>query len=125
MEHVKKARSFEDLEVWKEGCDLAEAIYREAREGELRRDYGFRDQLTRAAISIPANIAEGKERQTVPELIRYLYIAKGFGGELRTQIHIAQRIGYFDQTTSQNLSERMTILSKKLGSFFEYSDNKI
>ena len=117
MEQIKRARSFEDLEVWREGCDLSEEIYRVAREGELSRDYGFRDQLTRAAISIPANIAEGKERQTVPELIRYLYIAKGSSGELRTLIHIAQRIGYLDSTTFRDLSERTQILSKKLGSF--------
>ena len=69
-EKKKKKGSFEDLEVWQEGCDLAVEIYGITRKGDLSRDYGFRDQMTRAAVSIPSNIAEGKERETVPELIR-------------------------------------------------------
>ena len=70
MKKDRKTESFEDLEIWREGCDLAVEIYRNARAGELSKDYGLRDQITRAAVSIPANIAEGKERETVAELIR-------------------------------------------------------
>jgi len=112
-----KKGSFEDLEVWKEGCDLAVEIYKHARQGDLSRDHGLRDQMTRAAVSIPSNIAEGKERETVPELIRYLYIAKGSAGELRTHIHIAYRINYLEQASFQELIQRTKILSKKLASF--------
>ena len=119
MRKKHKSTSFEDLEVWREGCDLAVEIYRQAREGELSKDYGLKDQMTRAAVSIPANVAEGKERQTVPELVRYLYIAKGSSGEIRTLIHIAHRIGHIDKTTFQNLLERTYTLSKKLGSFIQ------
>ena len=117
MKKDPKTESFEDLEIWREGCDLAVEIYRNARAGELSKDYGLRDQITRAAVSIPANIAEGKERETVAELIRYLYIAKGSAGELRTHLHICYRIGYIDEGTCGRLIERTKILSKQLSGF--------
>ncbi len=120
MSKSKKVSRFEDLEVWQEGCDLAVQIYKLSREGKLARDYGLRDQMTKSAVSIPSNIAEGKERETAPELIRYLYIAKGSTGELQTQIYIAQRIGYVDEGTSYNLIQQTKVLSKKLGSFIQY-----
>jgi four helix bundle protein len=117
MKEKKQKGSFEDLEVWQEGCDLAVEIYGITRTGNLSRDYGFRDQMTKAAVSIPSNIAEGKERETVPELIRFLYIAKGSAGELRTQIHIAYRIGYIESEVFRGLIKRAELLSKKLASF--------
>jgi four helix bundle protein len=106
MSKSKKVSRFEDLAVWQEGCDLAVQIYRLSREGKLAKDYGLRDQMTKSAVSIPSNIAEGKERETAPELIRYLYIAKGSTGELQTQLYIAQRIGYGDEGTSYNLIQQ-------------------
>jgi four helix bundle protein len=80
--------------------------------------------MTKSAVSIPSNIAEGKERETVPELIRYLYIAKGSTGELQTQLYIAQRIGHVDEGTSYNLIQQTKVLSKKLGSFIQYLRKK-
>jgi len=124
MSKKKKISSFEELEVWKEGCDLAVQIYKLSREGKLARDYGLRDQMTRSAVSIPSNIAEGKERETVPELIRYLYIAKGSTGELQTQMYLAWQIGYVDKGTSYNLIQQIKVLSKKIGSFIQYLRKK-
>jgi len=109
--------SFEELDVWKESCELAVSIYQLANEGKLGRDYALKDQMTRAAVSIPSNIAEGKERETVSELIRFLYIAKGSAGELRTQLYIAYRIGYIEEGVFRQLTERTRRLSGKLGSF--------
>jgi four helix bundle protein len=120
MSKSKKVSRFEDLEVWQEGCDLAVQIYKLSREGKLARDYGLRDQMTKSAVSIPSNIAEGKERETAPELIRYLYIAKSSTGELQTQLYIAQRIGYMAEEKSYNLIQQTKVLSKKLGSFIQY-----
>lgn len=87
---------FEDLEVWQEAVSLAVEIYGVSKSGALSQDFGLRDQLQRAAVSVASNIAEGKERETIPELIRYLYVAKGSSGELKTQLIIAQRIGSID-----------------------------
>ncbi len=80
-------RSFEELDVWQRACKLAVRAY-EILKG--CRDYGLKDQMTRAAISIASNIAEGAERNSKAETIRFLHIAKGSAGELRTQVYIAQ-----------------------------------
>lgn len=82
-------RSFEELEVWKKSCQLAVVIYECLREC---RDYGMRDQMQRAAVSIPSNIAEGCERGG-KDFARFLRIAQGSAAELRTQVYIARKIG--------------------------------
>ena len=84
---------FESLDVWKKGCRLAVDIYKRF---SGCRDYGFRDQICRAAISIPSNIAEGYERNSVKDFIRFLNIAKGSNGELRTQLYIAKELDFIE-----------------------------
>ena len=123
MTDKKKIESFEDLEVWKEGCDLAVLIYKLVQEGKISKDYGLKDQMTRAAVSIPSNLAEGKERETVPELTRYLYIAKGSAGELRTHLYIAFRVGYMDEQTYEDVKGKAKKMSGKLGSFIRSLKN--
>jgi four helix bundle protein len=124
MKDRKKVGRFEDLEVWKEGCDLAVQIYKLSKEGKLGKDFALRDQMTKAAVSIPSNISEGKERETVPELIRYLYIAKGSSGELQTHLYISHKIGYVDEETFHRLIQQARVLSKKLGKFIQYLRKK-
>ena len=82
---------FEDLEVWKRSARLTAELYKELRE---LQDWGFKDQITRSALSIPSNIAEGIERLTAQDCIRFLGYAKGSCGELRTQIYIGIEINY-------------------------------
>ena len=84
--------SFEDLAVWKRSARLAVRVYDALRDC---RDYGLKDQMPRAAVSIASNIAEGAERDSRSEYILFLHIAKGSAAELRTQVYIAQRIGVF------------------------------
>lgn len=79
---------FEDLQCWKNAKALAVELYQISNNGEFGKDFGFKDQVRRAAVSIASNIVEGKERETVAEFIRYLYIAKGSAGELKTQLLI-------------------------------------
>jgi four helix bundle protein len=79
------------LEVWNRAIRLSTDLYRQLAE---LRDFGFRDQITRAGLSIPSNIAEGYERDTARETANFLNYAKGSAGELRTQIHIGIEIGY-------------------------------
>ena len=110
-------KNFEELDIWRQGCQLAVDIYQVTEEGPFSKDFGLRDQIRRSAVSIPSNISEGKERETVKELIRYLYIAKGSAGELRTQLYIAHSIGFLDIYQHNSLSERVTTLSKQIGSF--------
>ncbi len=74
---------FEELEIWKRSVGLCTDIYRAMKE---IRDYGFKDQITRSALSIPSNIADGIERGSDNEVVRFCAIARGSCGELRTQI---------------------------------------
>jgi four helix bundle protein len=105
--------SFEDLDVWKMSCQLAVDLYR--RFSDLK-DWGFRDQLCRAAVSIPSNIAEGFERGSSQEFIRFLYIAKGYAGELRTQLYLAKELQYVDKEICLNLMERCRHISAMIQS---------
>ncbi|MBW1778945.1 MAG: four helix bundle protein [Deltaproteobacteria bacterium] len=104
-------RSFEELEVWKKGCRLAVMVYEALKEC---RDFGLKDQMTRAAVSIPSNIAEGAERDSKIEFIRYLHIAKGSAAELRTQIYIAKKIGFMESETVKELIEELKSISSML-----------
>ncbi len=81
--------SFEDLDVWKRGCQLAVDVCIATDDS---KNYGLKDQMQRSAISIPSNIAEGSERDSTADFLRFLRYSKGSCGELRTQLYIAQRV---------------------------------
>lgn len=95
-EERSQVHRFEDLDVWQQSMTLAEMLYKELRGCQ---DYSLRDQMHRSAISIASNIAEGYDRGSNKEFIRYLYIAKGSCAELRTQLCLANRIGIIDSGT--------------------------
>ena len=101
--------SFEDLDIWQRGCRVAVRIY-EVLKG--CKDYGLKDQMTRSAVSIASNVAEGAERDSTAEFIRFLHIAKASSAELRTQVYIAQRIKVLsDQVQKELVSELKTLSS--------------
>ena len=81
---------FEDLEVWKKAVELCSEVYRELRES---RDFTFRDQVCRSCLSVASNIAEGMERATAPDRIKFLDYAGGSSGEFRTQATIGAKAG--------------------------------
>ena len=87
-------QSFRELRVWQEAKALAVEIYRLTAKGSLSRDYGLKDQMQRAAVSIASNISEGYERNSNPDFKRFLYIAKGSLSELITQLELAKEIGF-------------------------------
>lgn len=95
--------NFKNLRVWQESIDLAEEIYKITNSGAFERDYGLKDQIRRAVVSVSSNIAEGNERQTNRETIYYLNIAKGPIAEVITQLTIAHRIGYIDKIHFEEL----------------------
>jgi four helix bundle protein len=104
---------FEDLDVWKRSARLSVELFKRSRG---IKDYNFRDQLTRSGLSFPSNIAEGHERGSVKDTIRFLYIAKASCGELRTQIYIGQEIGYIASDISKLWVDETKIISKQLAS---------
>ena len=88
--------SFESLDVWKRSARVSATLYRELKD---LKDWGFRDQLTRAGLSVPSNIAEGFERDSDREIAQFLKIAKGSCGEARTQIYIGIEADYINRPT--------------------------
>ena len=108
---TNRIEKFEDLKVWQEGMDLAEIIYNQMNKCN---DYGLRDQLQRAVVSIPSNIAEGFDRQSNKEFIRFLYIAKGSAAEVRTQLYICQRLSYLSKEETNILIEHTKKISSML-----------
>lgn len=110
----KRIESFEDLRVWQGGIDLVKQIYVLTGDGELKRDFGLRDQLRRAAVSIPTNIVEGFERSSRKEYLLFLNIAKGSAGELRSLLRVALDVGYLEKSKHDQLRESVLILSRSL-----------
>ena len=86
---MAKVEHFEDLEVWKLARKLTGTIYSLSRSGCFAKDFGFRDQICRAAVSIVSNIAEGFERRSNSQFLQFLAIANGSAGEVRAQLYIA------------------------------------
>ena len=105
---------YEQLEVWQRSFKLSIKIYRLFTNS---RDYGFKDQICRSSISVPSNIAEGMERWSDKEKARFLSIAKGSIGELKTQVMIAKEIEYISNEECSSLSNECEQISKMLGSF--------
>jgi four helix bundle protein len=103
--------NFEKLHVWQIAKDLAVKIYRLTQNNEFARDFGFKDQIQRSAISIPSNISEGDELETDKQSVKHFYIAKGSAAELLTQVLIGQEIGYISKEDSVKLVEECKIIS--------------
>lgn len=86
-------KTFEELPVWRAGRELVRRVYGLTRAEPLRRDHGLCDQIQRAAVSVPSNIAEGHERGSTPDLIQFLFYAKGSAGEVRSQLYLLEDLG--------------------------------
>lgn len=102
---------YENLEVWKKSKDLAVNVYRNMASN---RDYGFKDQITRSALSVVSNIAEGMERKTNPDKSRFLVIAKGSVAELKAQSQIGIEIEYISDEIGAYWLNEAEIISKML-----------
>ena len=112
----KKIESFEDLRVWQKGIELVKQVYLLTAEGKLGKDFGLRDQLQRATVSIPTNVAEGFERSSRRDYVRFLLIAKGSAGEVRSLLRVALEVGFIDQTRYDDLRASVLELSRSLAS---------
>jgi len=106
---------FQGLKVWQRAKDLAVYIYRQTEKGKFSRDYSLRDQLRRASVSIPSNIAEGDELDTDKQSVRHFYIAKGSSAEVLTQAIISFEIGYIAKDIYDYIENECKIISGMLG----------
>lgn len=114
------ARRFEDLQVWQEARELARETYKIANHPPFRRDFGLRDQITRAATSTMSNIAEGFERGSRKEFVQFLQVAKASNGEVRSQLYIARDQKYIDESIFSEMQESTLSLSRRLAKFIGY-----
>jgi four helix bundle protein len=103
--------AFEKLQVWKRSSRLCVELYKSLA---VCRDPGFKDQITRSALSVPSNIAEGYERDSTKEFSRFLRIAKGSCGELRTQLYIGAEAGMLDKSLALDMVAEASEISKML-----------
>ncbi len=109
-------QKFEDLICWQKARLLTKEIYKALRDC---RDFGFKDQIQRAAVSVMSNIAEGFESGTRLEFLNYLYIAKGSAGEVRAQLYTALDIGYLNIEIFKYLNGLASECSKLISSFIK------
>ena len=107
---------FEKLDVWKRSCRLSCDVYKEL---ESCKNFGFKDQLTRSALSIASNIAEGEERETANESARFFYIAKGSAGEAITQLYIGIEAGFLDKQKALALISETKEISAMLAALIK------
>jgi len=119
------AKSFEDLHIFQEARELTRAVYAATRTAPLSRDYALVDQLRRSAISVLSNIAEGFERGSRPEFVRFLLIAKGSCGECRAQLIAASDQEYISLQTFEDLTVRCRRLSAGLSNLIRYLRSRI
>ncbi len=120
---MAKIERFEEIVAWQKGMDLCVRIYSISDDGKFAKDYGLRDQIRRAAVSIPSNISEGFERESNNQFIYFLQIAKASSGELRTQITLARRLNYIVEEDFKKLNDEVLEVSKVIGGFITYLRN--
>lgn len=115
---------FEDLDVWKRARVLANLIYDFSAAGEFARDFGLRDQMRRAAVSVMSNIAEGFESRTQAMFIEYLGRAKASAGELRAQLYLTLDRNYISPEQFGEASEMAEICSKQILKLSKYLESR-
>ena len=115
-------QSFEDLKVWKRSTRLSIDITNYLSDCN---DYAFKNQVLRAAISIPSNIAEGAERQSEKEFQYFLNVAKGSAAELRTQLYIGMETELIDRGLSKKMIKELKELSSMLQGLIKSLDEKL
>ncbi len=97
-----KIQKFEDIIAWQKAQDLAVVIYKSF---EKSRDYGFKDQIQRASVSISNNIAEGFDRMSDKEFVRFLYIAQASCSEVKSMLYLSNRLKYLDNEATKRFVE--------------------
>jgi four helix bundle protein len=118
-------KSFEDIEAWQRSRVLTTSIYKITSQGTFARDFGLRDQIRKASVSIMSNIAEGFERSGTREFIQFLATAKGSAGEVRAQLYVALDQGYVEQSIFDELSQSVIKISMMLSGLITYLAEQI
>lgn len=113
---MSKFNSFEEIVVWQKAKEFVIACYQVL---DKSKDYAFRDQIQRASVSVMNNIAEGFERKGNKEFKKFLYIAKGSSGEVRSMLYLSLELNYISEESFKDLTEKSTIISKMLAKLIQ------
>ena len=119
-----KITKFEELNIWKLSLKITKEIYNLTAKKEFSRDFGLKDQVRRAIVSVSSNIVEGFEKNNNNEFIRFLKIAKGSAGEVRNQLYIALVVGYVIKQEFVKADKDLQDLANQIGGFIVYLENK-
>ena len=117
---MAKIERFEDITAWQKARQLTQEVYTASNQAEFARDYPLRDQIRRAALSIPSNIAEGFERDGDKEFLQFLSIAKGSCGEVRAHLYVALDQAYLTEERFRQLADLAEETSRLLARFIHY-----
>lgn len=121
---MAKYSSFEEMEVYQKALSFGAKVYKLTLSNQqINRDFGLKDQLQRAALSISNNIAEGFERETKKELIRFLYFSKGSAGECRNMLNFLKLLEYINEENFYDHRNDVMEISKQLGNYIKYLKN--
>lgn len=117
--------NYKELDVWNLAMQLVEEVYNITDGFPKKEQYRLTDQLCRAVVSVPSNIAEGSKRHTTKEFLRFLGIAQGSLAEVETQVIIAFRLHYITQMVLDNLLQIAQVLGKKMHALSNALERKI
>jgi len=111
---------FDEIQAWQTARELTRLVYRLSGQGVFAKDFGLRDQIRRAAVSVMSNIAEGFESQTQAQFVRYLSLSKGSAGEVRSQAYVAMDLEYITADEFKTLFDLADKNSRQLARFIAY-----
>jgi four helix bundle protein len=118
--NMSKIHRFEDIEAWQMARELSVTVYRLTTKGGFDRDYGMKDQIRRASVSIMNNIAEGFERGSNKDFAKFLFISRGSAGEVRSLLYIAKDLGYISADEFENGKDLCCRISGALWGFIQH-----
>jgi len=117
---VGTIEKFEDIDAWQKARELTQQVYALSKNGPFARDFGLRDQIQRAAVSVMSNIAEGFDRGGNREFIHYLYIAKGSAAEVQAQLYVALDAQYVSREQFKQVYDIVGDATRLIGGFIRY-----
>jgi len=118
-----RTKTFEDLKVWQDAREFVKSIYELTSSSKFAKDFGFKDQIQRAAISIMNNIAEGFERNNNKEFVIFLKYSKGSAGEIRSMLYVALDLDYIDESTFKKYYTSAINIITQISNFIKYLRN--
>lgn len=116
-------QDFEEIEAWQKARELTQNIYRISSQGKLAKDFGLRDQMRRASVSIMLNIAEGFERSGTGEFVQFLAISKGSSGELKSHLYVAVDQEYISNEEFEHLCSLACEVNRMIAGLMHYLSN--